>query len=197
MEAKTPKGEEMKQRIIQSAQKLFSQKGFEATSIREIVGDAGCAKGTFYLYFETKMDLFYEWTKAFAMQFDNLVAKMLLPISEDPFLQISNFLDIFINRMVEQEGNLRLFHSNEFMQLVIDEHISVEFMDNVMSHLEMFLQEGVKKGFFREMDCNLYSKMLFDMCHGMLESAVLINYPSDIQTVRNELLVMIRKVIEK
>ena len=51
METKTKKAEETKNRILSSAQKLFHKKGFEATSIREIVEDAGCAKGTFYLYF--------------------------------------------------------------------------------------------------------------------------------------------------
>lgn len=57
MKTKTKKSEETKKRIILSAQKLFCKKGFEATSVREIVEDASCAKGTFYLYFETKIDL--------------------------------------------------------------------------------------------------------------------------------------------
>ena len=41
MYTKLKKSEATKKRIIQSAQKLFQQKGFDATSVREIVEDAG------------------------------------------------------------------------------------------------------------------------------------------------------------
>lgn len=48
MESKIKKSEATKLRIVQAAQRLFQKKGFEATSVREIVEAAGCAKGTFY-----------------------------------------------------------------------------------------------------------------------------------------------------
>lgn len=46
-----------RQCILESAVKLFSQKGFEQTSIEELAREAGIGKGTIYSYFETKRDI--------------------------------------------------------------------------------------------------------------------------------------------
>lgn len=46
--------------IISVARKCFSEKGFEQTSISEIAKKVKIAKGTVYLYFESKLDLFLE-----------------------------------------------------------------------------------------------------------------------------------------
>lgn len=44
-----------KERIIQSAIDVFSEKGIEKATISEIVKKAGIAQGTFYLYFSSKL----------------------------------------------------------------------------------------------------------------------------------------------
>jgi len=44
-------------RLLNTAFKLFTEKGIQATSIQEIVDDANVAKGTFYLYFKDKYEI--------------------------------------------------------------------------------------------------------------------------------------------
>jgi AcrR family transcriptional regulator len=44
--------------IIETAKKLFSKNGYQATSINEIIDKAGIATGTFYLYFDDKFALY-------------------------------------------------------------------------------------------------------------------------------------------
>lgn len=46
-----------KQRLLDTAFSLFSDKGIKNTSIQEIVDNANVAKGTFYLYFKDKYEL--------------------------------------------------------------------------------------------------------------------------------------------
>ena len=48
------KGERRKQEPLQIAYRMFLQKGYEETSVDEIISQAGIAKGTYYYYFETK-----------------------------------------------------------------------------------------------------------------------------------------------
>jgi len=43
-----------KQKLINSAIKIFAEKGFWKTKISDIVKEAGVAQGTFYLYFKSK-----------------------------------------------------------------------------------------------------------------------------------------------
>ena len=46
-----------KQRLLDTAFSLFTNKGIKNTSIQEIVDNANVAKGTFYLYFKDKYEL--------------------------------------------------------------------------------------------------------------------------------------------
>lgn len=46
-----------KEIILESAYRVFKEKGFEDTRISQIVKEAGIAQGTFYLYYNSKMDV--------------------------------------------------------------------------------------------------------------------------------------------
>jgi AcrR family transcriptional regulator len=48
-----------KETFIRAAEELFVEKGFENTSIEEIVRRAGLTKRTLYQYFQSKEDLYY------------------------------------------------------------------------------------------------------------------------------------------
>jgi AcrR family transcriptional regulator len=47
-------------RLLSAATKLFAQKGFDRTSVQEIVEAAGVTKGAMYHYFDSKDDLLSE-----------------------------------------------------------------------------------------------------------------------------------------
>ncbi len=48
---------EKENRLLNTAFKLFTEKGIKSTSIQEIVDNANVAKGTFYLYFKDKYEI--------------------------------------------------------------------------------------------------------------------------------------------
>jgi AcrR family transcriptional regulator len=54
--------------LIQAARILFEQQGYVMPSVTDIVSQADLAKGTFYLYFETKEELFLEMLELGFMQ---------------------------------------------------------------------------------------------------------------------------------
>lgn len=54
------KGERRKQELLQIAYRLFISRGYENTSVDEIIEEAGIAKGTYYYYFETKEQMLEE-----------------------------------------------------------------------------------------------------------------------------------------
>jgi AcrR family transcriptional regulator len=49
-----------KQRIMQAAEQLFRSRQFHEITLDEIAGRAGVGKGTIYLYFSDKNDLFFQ-----------------------------------------------------------------------------------------------------------------------------------------
>ncbi|MCP2169442.1 transcriptional regulator, TetR family [Goodfellowiella coeruleoviolacea] len=48
------------ERILAAAVKLFAAKGFDATSVAEVVAEAGVTKGALYHYFTAKEELLYQ-----------------------------------------------------------------------------------------------------------------------------------------
>ena len=48
------KGERRKQDLLNIAYRMFIEKGYENTSVDDIITEAGIAKGTYYYYFESK-----------------------------------------------------------------------------------------------------------------------------------------------
>ena len=52
--------QEMRERILDAACRLFLRKGFRATAVSDITGRLDVGKGTFYFYFSDKNELFLE-----------------------------------------------------------------------------------------------------------------------------------------
>jgi AcrR family transcriptional regulator len=52
--------EPVRQRLLGEATRLFAERGFESTSVQEIVTAAGVTKGAMYHYFDSKDDLLHE-----------------------------------------------------------------------------------------------------------------------------------------
>jgi TetR/AcrR family transcriptional regulator, transcriptional repressor for nem operon len=52
--------DEVKERIVNSARRLFNRHGFEQVSLDQIMAGAGLTRGGFYSYFDSKSDLYAE-----------------------------------------------------------------------------------------------------------------------------------------
>lgn len=55
---KTKLGQTKMDKLLAAAEELFATKGFYNTSISDICRQAGTAVGTFYIYFDTKIDVY-------------------------------------------------------------------------------------------------------------------------------------------
>lgn len=57
--------EEVREKIVRSARKLFNQFGFDNVSVDRIMADAGLTRGGFYSYFKSKSELYSEVLQCF------------------------------------------------------------------------------------------------------------------------------------
>ena len=62
--------------ILKAAIGIFSHKGYHDTSISDIIKKAGIARGTFYLYFETKRQIFDSILNTFLIELDSCIRKI-------------------------------------------------------------------------------------------------------------------------
>jgi AcrR family transcriptional regulator len=59
---------ERKKEFLDVARQLFFTKGYEQTSVDEIIKEVGLSKGSFYYYFKSKEDLLDELTRELSLQ---------------------------------------------------------------------------------------------------------------------------------
>lgn len=76
------KGEKRKQELLEIAYRLFTTRGYENTSVDDIIEKAGIAKGTYYYYFESKEQTLEE-VIGMMIETETVTAKQILasPIS--------------------------------------------------------------------------------------------------------------------
>lgn len=87
--------------ICAAALDVFARKGFAAARLDEIARQAGVSKGTLYLYFKSKEELFQVLVReAIAPNFDALQA---VAADDRPFAEL---VPIFLQRFVEVAGRL-------------------------------------------------------------------------------------------
>ena len=60
MKQLTARGERTRQKLLESAERIFAELGYHDASIVKITEAAGVGQGTFYLYFSSKKEIFEE-----------------------------------------------------------------------------------------------------------------------------------------
>ena len=70
----TPRGERTRALILEAARRLFETRGYIDVNIEDIVEAAGVARGSFYTYFESKLQVFRVLSADVAGQVDEVVA---------------------------------------------------------------------------------------------------------------------------
>lgn len=85
--------------ILECAVQLFIERGYDATSINQIIGRAGISKGAFYHHFQSKEDLI----EALAARYAEDAAANARPILEDETLDSFSRLTLFLASMRQQK----------------------------------------------------------------------------------------------
>jgi AcrR family transcriptional regulator len=100
----TTKAEETRERILDTALRLFREKGFDDTTMRDIASEAGVATGAAYYYFHSKEDLVMGFYRRTAEE-----AREILPPAIDQSRDLRRRLRAIIETKFEQfEDHRRL-----------------------------------------------------------------------------------------
>ncbi|EON73407.1 TetR/AcrR family transcriptional regulator [Lysinibacillus sphaericus] len=84
-----------KQLIMEKALELFSEQGFEATSVQQITERCGISKGAFYLSFKTKDELVFSMVDYFLQQFITDVDQVVRSSLSKDILLVEFYKSIF------------------------------------------------------------------------------------------------------
>jgi AcrR family transcriptional regulator len=127
-------GLQRQSQVMAIALRLFSKKGYHATSIDDIIKEAGIVKGTFYLHFESKYDLLEKIVDSYLQIL--LEALKLLDISmPKPLPEVKEFYYQISSRLMENDD---LKH---FIKIFLRDAMSLD--EKSLSKLNAFFNEMV------------------------------------------------------
>ena len=166
------RSEETQAKIITSAIKLFSTRGFNAASVDDICKDAGISKGAFYHHFESKQALFLVLLDGWLQNIDKAIEASKDLTAPETFMQMT---EAFPYIFETAGGGLPMF-LEFWLQASRDKKIwdaSIAPYRRYHKYFTTLIKKGVEEGSFVEVDPELTARMIVSTAMGLLLQSLL------------------------
>jgi AcrR family transcriptional regulator len=108
-----PRGQKVVDKILDTANKLFYQQGYNATGINQIIEEAGVAKGSLYQHFQSKNDLLLAYVELNHQGWFNRI-KAYVDKATDPKEKLLAVYDYHMERQeVREHGGCPFIKAND------------------------------------------------------------------------------------
>jgi len=139
--------------VLRHAKRIFARKGYHRTNVADIIARARIARGTFYLYFQNKKDLFEELLEQVVTELTRRIERLRVgPTEPDPVQQLrANLNRVLSYVLAERElTDILLNHSTGFDR-ELDEKIQ-DFYDRIAALIKRSLDLGIEMNLVRSSD---------------------------------------------
>ncbi|RDW18090.1 TetR/AcrR family transcriptional regulator [Oceanobacillus arenosus] len=164
-----------KQEIISIARNVIHSKGFQATSISDILQAAGIGKGQFYHYFSSKHDLGLAVVEDLITDWDRQLIEGILKSADEPAQKLNSMLEWALTSHAEMEikhgcamGNLAIEmseHDEAFRTKIAG------FFNRWMDSVVVILDEMINR---KLLDSTIDTKKNAQTIVSMIEGAILL-----------------------
>lgn len=158
----TRRKEERPGEILDAALQVFAEKGFSATRLEDVAARAGISKGTLYLYFSDKEDIFRSVVEHAVVpnidQFEDALAGDTRPAEQQLRDVLTRLAVLIATTPMGAVPKLVIAEAGNFPG------IAAFYRDRVILRIqgifEMILKRGVAAGEFRDIDTEYASRIL-------------------------------------
>ena len=160
--------------ILNCAGRLFSQKGFENTSMDEIANLAEIATGTIYSYFKSKEELLYSLLLPTGEKYQAGFAEIISDEKEPADLVLKRWADFYYHSYLEMPDLFRIIWTYDASR--IETIVSEENHDRLrqimrwnVREMERLLARGVAQGIFRPVNPKVTSILIWNLSMGLYQ----------------------------
>ena len=166
------RSEETRARIIESAIKLFSNRGYNAASVDNICAEAGISKGAFYHHFESKQALFLALLDGWLRVIDDAIEASKDKTAPETFMQMTEAFPY----LFETAGEGLPMFLEFWLQASRDKKVweaSIAPYRRYHKYFTSLIEKGVDEGSFVEVSPELASRMIVSTAMGLLLQSLL------------------------
>jgi len=144
------------EQILEAAAVVFSQKGYERATTREIADEADISEGTLYNYFDNKVDLLNGVAKAFADEITAKIASIEADNLEDMMAQL--LTDRF--RSGRERRLFMLFLYEARLNSEVHHYYGQDAMQRIIDATEERFRSFIESGVMRPLDPNMAARAI-------------------------------------
>lgn len=164
-----------RQALLEVAERLFAQQGFEAVSVRQLAKEAGTNVAMVSYYFDSKDGLFQELIASKFPHTRGVLEALAANQSLSPWEKMSRTVDLFLDMFFER----RAFHAIIMREMSLKQrpdHVKAitDNMSKNMLIIRGFIVEGQEKGLFRYVDADFAIIMMFGALTSYINNSALI-----------------------
>ena len=149
-------GDNRKQEFLVTALKLFHEKGYEKTTIKDIIAEMEVSKGAFYHYFESKEDVIVTLAKVYADKAINIITNIANRTDLSAIEKINQiFQSVNAYKGSSEATRFQLkdaFYGEENLKL--EKKIFDAFKEPSIDLFQQIIDEGVQEGSIEEPVCS-------------------------------------------
>ena len=136
---------ERRAQVLRHAKRIFARKGYHHTNIADIIARSRIARGTFYLYFQNKRDIFEELLEQALRELRGRIQRLRIgPGEPNPVEQLGDNLSRVLSFVLAEREltDILLNHSTGFDR-DLDARIR-DFYERVVDQIQRSLDLGIE-----------------------------------------------------
>jgi len=171
--------------ILSTAERVFAAKGYHQTRISDIIRAAGIARGTFYIYFESKNGIFHELLDQLLVELRATVVGVETGPAAPPVAEQLLETVTRIVRAVEDHRALTRIILREAVGLdaEVDRKLR-EFYGSLQLFVSGSLENGKRLGIVRDLDTDVVASCILGSVKYLLEQNLMLGPTSDTDAER-------------
>ena len=161
--------------VLRAAADLFVERGYHETSMEDIAARVGIAKGTVYLYFPSKREIFLETFRQGTLALQEEVARNMAA-EDDTEAKIRAFIRTRLDYSERNRGFIRIYYTEFNNMLIHPAPVQQEFQDlyNRQAHaLARVIEDGIERKQVRRMDAPAAARFIYDSTRGFIAQRLL------------------------
>ncbi len=161
--AKTPRvasRERRRSQILKAAARLFAEKSFHDVTMEEVAHEVGVAKGTLYIYFESKEKLYLGILENAFEELVDLIENEIA--KDDPAPEkLAKVLKLIYGYYSQNKDVLRILSRDETHLIREHYELTEQWRGRGVKLYKRIIQKGIKEGTFRPINPTLAALMIY------------------------------------